>query len=369
MKKKIFILSLSVCILLLICSSVVFSASVYDVKLNNDVNAITVQHLNLFDENKKRIIATSDECPYVTPDGSLIKCNGINAEIINAVCVNVTVDGTCNTYNVPIDNIKNTLDYLNIDLGKDDIINYDLSSTVFQNQKIIIKRVTFGESFETRKLKYKTVNIKSDNMLLGEKKIVQKGTDGTEKLKFKDTYIDGELVYHTEIDSVIIKSPQNKIVKNGTKKIIVLENKYSSDNKKVLVKTQFDNKDFKLPKVKLSESDRDLLERLLTGEFGSSYVGACLVAQSIKCAIVNDGYSSIKQLIIGMGYVGRTDIGKSQNAINAVKFIFDENGLAVKHRLFYMCTEDYYNNNPNNFHSTQNEILQFENVKFFDRWN
>lgn len=367
MKKKFLIISLIVFLLVSICSSVVLATSEH--KSNYDNKVITVQPLNLFDENEKRIIATSDECPYITPDGSLIKSSGFNIEILKAVCVNITVDGNCNTYNVPINNIKDTLDYLNISVGKDDITNCDLSSTVFQNQKIIIKRVTYSESFETRKLKYITVNIKSDNMLLGEKKVVQKGADGTEKLKFKDTYIDGKLVYHTEIDSVILRKPENKIVKNGTKKIIVLENKYSSDNKKVLIKTQFEDKDFKLPKIKLSDSDRDLLERLLTGEFGNSYVGACLVAQSIKNAIVNDGYSSIKQLINGMGYVGRTDIGKTQNAINAVKFIFDEDGLAVKHRLFYMCTEDYYNNNPNNFHSTQNQILQFENVKFFDRWN
>ena len=50
------------------------------------------------------------------------------------------------------------------------------------------------------------------------------------------------------------------------------------------------------------------------------------------------------------------------------EYIFDENALAVKHRLFYMCTEDYYNSEPGNFHSTQNFILQYENVKFFDRW-
>lgn len=78
-------------------------------------------------------------------------------------------------------------------------------------------------------------------------------------------------------------------------------------------------------------------------------------------------YTSMDDLIIGMGYVGSTDIGKSQNAVDAAKFIFDENALAVKHRLFYMCTEDYYNSDPGNFHSTQNFILQYENVKFFDR--
>lgn len=69
---------------------------------------------------------------------------------------------------------------------------------------------------------------------------------------------------------------------------------------------------------------------MLTGEFGSSFVGASLVAQAIKCAIVYDHYTSIETLIRGMGYVGSTNIGKTDNAVAAAKFIFDENGLPVQ---------------------------------------
>ena len=119
--------------------------------------------------------------------------------------------------------------------------------------------------------------------------------------------------------------------------------------------------------VKLSDKDRDMLERIVTGEFGGSYVGSCLIAQSIKCAIVYDGYTSVSAVIKGMGYVGST-ANRSQNAVNAVKYIFVDNNLAVRHRLFYMCTKDYYDSTPGNFHSTQNFILQYENVLFFDRW-
>lgn len=109
------------------------------------------------------------------------------------------------------------------------------------------------------------------------------------------------------------------------------------------------------------------IERIVTGEFGGSYVGSCLIAQSIKCAIVYDGYTSVSAVIKGMGYVGST-ANRSQNAVNAVKYIFDDNNLAVRHRLFYMCTKDYYDSTPGNFHSTQSFILQYENVLFFDRW-
>lgn len=164
----------------------------------------------------------------------------------------------------------------------------------------------------------------------------------------------------------VLTYPTDKIIIKGNRNIDIINKSYNNKTS-YLIKTKYDNKDFKLPMVKLSDKDRDMLERIVTGEFGGSYVGSCLIAQSIKCAIVYDGYTSVSAVIKGMGYVGST-ANRSQNAVNAVKYIFDDNNLAVRHRLFYMCTKDYYDSTPGNFHSTQNFILQYENVLFFDRW-
>lgn len=164
----------------------------------------------------------------------------------------------------------------------------------------------------------------------------------------------------------VLTYPTDKIIVKGNRNIDIINKSYNNKTS-YLVKTKYDNKDFKLPMVKLSDKDRDMLERIVTGEFGGSYVGSCLIAQSIKCAIVYDGYTSVSAVIKGMGYVGST-ANRSQNAVNAVKYIFDDNNLAVRHRLFYMCTKDYYDSTPGNFHSTQSFILQYENVLFFDRW-
>lgn len=164
----------------------------------------------------------------------------------------------------------------------------------------------------------------------------------------------------------LLTYPTDNIIVKGTKNVDVINKSYNNKTN-YLIKTKYDSKDFKLPKIKLSDKDRDMLERIVTGEFGSSYIGSCLIAQSIKCAIVYDRYTSVSAVIKGMGYVGST-ANRSQNAVNAVKYIFDDNNLAVRHRLFYMCTKDYYDSTPGNFHSTQNFILQYENVLFFDRW-
>lgn len=195
---------------------------------------------------------------------------------------------------------------------------------------------------------------------------VPMGTVSSTEYIYKDKYVNCELISHKCIKQQVLTYPTDKSIVKGNRNIDIINKSYNNKTS-YLIKTKYDNKDFKLPMVKLSDKDRDMLERIVTGEFGGSYIGSCLIAQSIKCAIVYDGYTSVSAVIKGMGYVGST-ANRSQNAVNAVKYIFDDNNLAVRHRLFYMCTKDYYDSTPGNFHSTQSFILQYENVLFFDRW-
>lgn len=118
--------------------------------------------------------------------------------------------------------------------------------------------------------------------------------------------------------------------------------------------------------VKLTEEDRDLLERLCYGEFGSGgFIGAALIAQAVKDAMCFDGYPTVESVIINCRYTGSTERGTSEECRQAVAYIFDENHDAVQHRLMYM-----YNPNmvQSAFHESQNYILTYEVIRFFDRW-
>lgn len=129
-----------------------------------------------------------------------------------------------------------------------------------------------------------------------------------------------------------------------------------------------DNPDttYQCGQVTLCENDRDLLERLCMGEFGSGgFVGASLIAQAVKNAMCFDGYTSVQSVIEECRYTGRTDLEPNADCIRAVEYIFDENHDAVQHRIMYM-----YNPNlvQSTFHESQNYILTYQNVRFFDRW-
>lgn len=119
-------------------------------------------------------------------------------------------------------------------------------------------------------------------------------------------------------------------------------------------------------KVTLTDEDRDLLERLCYGEFGSGgFIGAALIAQCVKDAMCFDGYPTVESVIKNCHYDGSTEKGTSTACKQAVSYIFDQNKEAVQHRMMYMY-------NPtmvySAFHESQNYILTYQNVRFFDRW-
>lgn len=129
-----------------------------------------------------------------------------------------------------------------------------------------------------------------------------------------------------------------------------------------------DNPDttYECGQVTLCDADRDLLERLCMGEFGSGgFVGAALIAQAVKDAMCFDGYTSVQSIIDGCHYTGRTDIGTNETCKQAVRYIFDENHDAVQHRIMYMYNPTLV---QSAFHESQNYILTYQDVRFFDRW-
>ncbi len=129
-----------------------------------------------------------------------------------------------------------------------------------------------------------------------------------------------------------------------------------------------DNPDtsYQCAKVTLTDEDRDLLERLCYGEFGTGgFIGACLIAQCVKDAMCFDGIGSVADVIRDYHYDGSTEMGTSEECCQAVRYIFDDNRDAVQHRLMYMY-------NPymvqSDFHESNNFILSYAGVRFFDRW-
>ena len=113
--------------------------------------------------------------------------------------------------------------------------------------------------------------------------------------------------------------------------------------------------------VSLSSYDRAKLERLVMGEAGTmGYTGCAVVAQAIRDSMNRSHTSSIDAIISEYQYFGSTSVQPNADVKNAVSFIFDQDGIAVQHRV--MCFYIGYSA----WHETQTFLCEIGGVRFFD---
>lgn len=117
--------------------------------------------------------------------------------------------------------------------------------------------------------------------------------------------------------------------------------------------------------VKVTGNDRDILERLVMGEAGGEgFLGACLVAQCIRDTMVEDNVRTVEQVRRAYGYTGSLSRTPNSDVLRAVKFIFDEGGYAVKHKIHYFYAYQWC---TSSWHETQLFVIQHGGHRFFDR--
>lgn len=116
--------------------------------------------------------------------------------------------------------------------------------------------------------------------------------------------------------------------------------------------------------VPMTAEDLNIAERLVMGEAGSmGFYGCCLVAQSIRDTYYYGHFKSVEAVRKGYRYDGRLTVAPNSAAKRAVKYILQEGHSVIQHRILY-----FYNPKlcQSKFHESQNYILTYKDVRFFD---
>jgi spore germination cell wall hydrolase CwlJ-like protein len=115
--------------------------------------------------------------------------------------------------------------------------------------------------------------------------------------------------------------------------------------------------------INLSDSDRDLVERLIMGESGGiDLTASCLVAQSIRDAMYYKGYSSIQQVRTEMAYSGSITKEPNEYVKQAVKIIFDNGGYVVRHKVLYFYAPKLVSSS---WHESRDFIIEYGGHRYF----
>lgn len=119
--------------------------------------------------------------------------------------------------------------------------------------------------------------------------------------------------------------------------------------------------------VSITGNNRDNLERLVMGEAGGEgFEGAALVAQAIKDTMLLEDNYDVKWIKKEYKYSASLNKEPNEDAINAVKYVFDDGGYVVKHRLIYFYAPKWVKNHWSGFHESQDFIIEWSGHKFFD---
>ncbi len=82
----------------------------------------------------------------------------------------------------------------------------------------IIKIAVYFSEVKKEKLSYDTIKKEDDQIPYGDKKVVQKGENGSQNVTYNTKIVNGKIEYKKATKYDLIKNPVNKIIKIGTKK-------------------------------------------------------------------------------------------------------------------------------------------------------
>ena len=166
-----------------------------------------------------------------------------------------------------------------------------------------------------------------------------------------------------------VKVETNNTVGVGSEVNSILKSSVSKDDYNTLLKVRnaarHKDQGYKGKVVNIKGKNRDYVERLVMGEAGNQgFVGACLVAQTIRDTMIADNEYDLLTIKRTHAYSGALTIEPCQTVKDAVAYIFDEGGYAVQHSLMYFYAPKLVDSR---FHESQEFIVEHGGHRFFDR--
>ena len=241
-----------VIIILLVGGVVGYSLLEKDVTIEYDGKTLEVSTFSrtvkdvLREEN---IILSAEDVTVPEADSSL--SDGMKIIVKRAFPVKVICDGQEKVLRTQPDTVENLLTKAKVTLKEKDKVEPEKNQYIYSSTDIIVTRVEEKTLIEIKDIPYETVSRKDYDLLVGEKKVVQKGKIGKEKIVTKLVLENGEVVSKQEIREVL-ESPKPEIVLTGalmvasrggtefsyTQKMKMLASAYTHTGNKTATNTQ-----------------------------------------------------------------------------------------------------------------------------------
>lgn len=140
---------------------------------------------------------------------------GMSIQIKRAFTVKIFSDGKEYTVKTQPDTVANVLAKASISIGEKDKVEPGLNTYIGAPEQVIVTRVNQKTVEEIRTIAFETVSRKDPNLPVGQKKILQQGENGQEKIVTTLTIENGKVV-SKKTTSTVIKPAKPQIVLTGS---------------------------------------------------------------------------------------------------------------------------------------------------------
>lgn len=154
----------------------------------------------------------------VVPDYTAKLKSGLTVKLSEYKTITVSIDGRTDERKVPVGTVANALEYLNIVLSKNDVVNYNLTDEITDGMELTVTRVSYREITTIEKISFETEETYSDKLEEGKTQVKTKGVDGECTAVVKETIVDDVVVDTEYIRYEVTKEAVNEVVVIGTKK-------------------------------------------------------------------------------------------------------------------------------------------------------
>lgn len=179
-----------------------------------------------------RLVRTGDVISimrdYSQPEESMVLLEGSSAalaesetsdveiRIENWVSVDVNLRGKKMKKDVPAGTVADALAYLDIKLGKGDVLNVGQENAVYDGMEMVITCTSYKTVKKTQEIDFETVYEDTSALYEGSTRVDTKGEKGERELTVKEKYINGKKVSEEVISGTVTKQPVTEVVLKGT---------------------------------------------------------------------------------------------------------------------------------------------------------
>lgn len=203
--------------------AVILACAIY--YMSTTTNAICIrdgENVQYAFTQKKSIQEILDEQGIQTIERDNVTFMGFSGKygeltIDRAFPVTITADGSRQQLFVLGGTVKDALALAQITLDSDDIVNLGLTTSLKQNDNIVVNRVEYKVYEKTEKIEYNIIDKQSPLIRTGSSRLLSQGHAGEKELTIEEKYVDGLLKETNILSEVVTAEAEDQIMLRGAK--------------------------------------------------------------------------------------------------------------------------------------------------------